>query len=104
MVNHREGGISQPKIFFPRDIVTYTSACLAIFFIHTAFGLLRSRTIIAFSASAVQGQCRAQAIVVVLAQINCQLLRTLLSVSLGSSWHSFSSQIRLRWIPWLSQL
>ena len=64
MVTHREGGISQPKILFPRDIVTDTSARVAAFFsfIRTAFGLLRVRDIIASSAYAVQGQCRAQAI------------------------------------------
>ena len=55
MVKHREGGISQPKILFPRDIVTDTSARVATFsFIRTAFGLLRVRDIIASSASAVQ--------------------------------------------------
>ena len=52
MVKHREGGISQPKMLFPRDIVTCTSARVAAIFIHTACGLLRARTIVACSASA----------------------------------------------------
>ena len=75
------------------DIVTCTSARVAAIFIHTAFGLLRACAIIASSASGVQGQCQAQAIVVVPVQIDWPLLRTLLSVSLGPSWHSPSGQI-----------
>ena len=96
MVNYRERGISQPSKLFPRGIAIYTSARDAAFSLNrTAFGLLRARGIVASSASAMQGQCRAKPIAAVLEHADWPLLRTLLSVSLGSSWHSPSGQIRL---------
>jgi hypothetical protein len=96
MGTHREGGISQTQnIVSKGHCDLYTSAGVATIFIRTAFGFLRARTAIASSASAVQGKCRARAIAAVLVHFDWPLLRTLLSVSPGPSWHSPSGQIRI---------
>ena len=78
MVTHGEGGISQPEMLFPRGIVADTPARVATFsFTRRASGLLRVRGITAYSASAVQGQCRARALAFVLVHSDWPLLREL---------------------------